>query len=276
MSPKTPIDRRGALTLGAVAALFPAAARAGRGLPAEQRLDALEEALTVELGKVAARSTVCLAGDVDPSQYDGGPHVPGYLQMGQDPRLKPMPDRPTLIDYFRLRFPPGQQHLLQSAALAREAGCPDKVVLACLLHDISVIAFLKPDHGYWAAQMIEPYVDAEVAWAVRYHQALRFYPDEAAGYAYPQMYVEMFGPDYRPPAYVQAAYEYARAHRWYMTSRLITKNDLYAFDPDKRIHLEEFEDLIGRHFRQPKEGLGYDDSPSAHMWRTLIAPTRAL
>ena len=40
--------------------------------------------------------------------------------------------------------------------------------------------------------------------------------------------------------------------------------------------LDEFGDLIGRNFRQPTEGLGFDGSPVAHMWRTIIWPTRAL
>ena len=35
-------------------------------------------------------------------------------------------------------------------------------------------------------------------------------------------------------------------------------------------------DIIGRNFRQPEEGLGFDGSPVAHMWRTIIWPTRTL
>lgn len=61
-----------------------------------------------------------------------------------------------------------------------------------------------------------------------------------------------------------------------MTARLVTLNDLYAFDPDAYVEIEEFEDVIGRNFRQPKEGLGMDNSPASHMWRTIIAPTRFL
>ena len=53
-------------------------------------------------------------------------------------------------------------------------------------------------------------------------------------------------------------------------------NDFYAFDPDVVVRLEEFTDIIGRNFRQPEEGLGFDDSPSAHMWRTIAMPTRFL
>ena len=109
---------------------------------------------------------------------------PPRFLAGDDPRLPAMPEKPTLIDYFTHRFGPCQ-HLLQSARLARQNGCDEKIVLACLLHDISVYGLLVPDHGYWGAQLIAPYVDEEVAWAVRYPQALRFYADEDAGYAYP-------------------------------------------------------------------------------------------
>ena len=67
-----------------------------------------------------------------------------------------------------------------------------------------------------------------------------------------------------------------RAHKWYMYGRQITVNDIYSFDPNVHVELEEFTDIIGRNFRQPREGLGWDNSPSAHMWRTLIRPTRYL
>ncbi len=56
----------------------------------------------------------------------------------------------------------------------------------------------------------------------------------------------------------------------------VVLNDLYAFDPSKKVELEEFEDIIGRNFRQPEEGLGFDRSPVAHMWRTLIWPNNFL
>jgi len=180
-----------------------------------------------------------------------------------------------LLDYFRLRFA-STNHLLQSATRALKSGLPEKTVLACLLHDIGVSGFIRADHGYWGAQMIEPYVDEEVSWAVRMHQALRFFPDESVGYPYPDMYVKYFGPDYRPEPYIVEEYKRARAHKWYMTSRMICVNDIYSFDPDAKVNLDDFTDIVGRHFRQPKEGLGFDNSPSAHMWRTLMRPTRFL
>jgi HD domain len=200
-----------------------------------------------------------------------------HLMMGDDPRLPAMPARPRLADFFRHRFVPlVANHLLQSATLARRAGHDESVVLACLLHDIAMAGLITSDHGYWGAQLIEPYVDAEVSWAVRHHQALRYFPDESVGYGYPEAYVRYFGADYRPPEHIRQAYERARRHRWYMTSRLITVHDVYAFDPQSVVAIDAFEDLIARRFAQPAEGLGFDDSPVAHMWRTMIWPRNSL
>lgn len=104
---------------------------------------------------------------------------------------------------------------------------------------IAFAGLLSANHGYWGAQMVAPYVDEEVAWAIEKHEA-------------------------------------ARRHRWYMTSRLVTINDIYSFDPGLVVEFDEFEDVVGRNFRQPAEGLGFDGSPVAHMWRTMIWPNNFL
>jgi hypothetical protein len=115
-----------------------------------------------------------------------------------------------------------------------------------------------------------------VSWAIRYHQALRFYADPSVGYEYPEMYVTMFGSDFRPAEYIEAAYREARNHRWYMAARHITLYDDYSFDRNSPIELGPFMEIIGRHFRQPKEGLGNDSSPTSHIWRTIIDPHKPL
>ena len=56
----------------------------------------------------------------------------------------------------------------------------------------------------------------------------------------------------------------------------MTTNDLYSFDPNVHVSIDAFRDIIARHFRQPKEGLGNDNSPVAHMWRTMINPDQPL
>ena len=199
------------------------------------------------------------------------------VMMGDNPALPKMPERPALKDFFALRLSKtGTNHMLQSATLAREHGLDEKVIMACLLHDIAIAGLISANHGYWGAQMVAPYVDEEVAWAIQKHEALRYFADEPAGYSYPQAYIEYFGADYRPPAYLCHEAEEARKHPWYMTSRLITINDIYSFDPNAVVDFSEFEDVIGRNFRQPAEGLGFDGSPVAHMWRTMIWPNNFL
>jgi HD domain-containing protein len=199
------------------------------------------------------------------------------LMMGDNPRLPKMPERPTLLDFFRYRITDITfRHLLSSAKHALDAGHDEKIVLACLLHDISNGILLRSDHGYWGAQMLGPYVSEEIAWAVKNHQALRYFADEAVGYKYPEAYVRFFGAEYSPPEYIRHEAEVARKHRWYMSARLVTLNDIYFFEKSEPIDPELFADIIGRHFKQPREGLGFDGSAVAHMWRTAIWPNNAL
>jgi hypothetical protein len=138
-------------------------------------------------GRVMLTPPICTMGeDAHFTQYEvlstlgNGRH----LMMGDDPRLPKMPVQPRLVDFFRHRFVPMvASHLIQSASLARQAGLDEKVVMGCLLHDIAMAGLITGDHGYWGAQLIEPYVDEEVSWAVRHHQALRYFPDESVGYS---------------------------------------------------------------------------------------------
>ena len=147
--------------------------------------------------RVILTPPICTMGeDAHFTQYDvfatlgNGRH----LMMGDHPRMPKMPAQPRLADFFRHRFVPMvANHLLQSASLARKTGLDEKVIIACLLHDIAMAGLITSDHGYWGAQLIEPYVDEEVSWAVRQHQALRYFPDESAGYSYPEAYVRYFG-----------------------------------------------------------------------------------
>ena len=182
---------------------------------------------------------------------------------------------PTLEEFFEKRFMRTSNHCLQSANKALERGVREEIVLACLLHD-TVQELIKVDHGWWGAQLYEPYVPEITSWAIRYHQALRFYPDEEAGYFYPDLYHRMFGFDYVPPPHIVAARDFATSHQWYHAAREVTVSDLYAFDPNAVVSLDQFRDLMRRHFRQPKEGLGNDNSPVAHMWRSLANPDAPL
>src|SRR5690606_40846617 len=114
------------------------------------------------------------------------------------------------------------------------------------------------------------------ALTLHYPNMTHFSPDETADYHSPDLYIRIFVMDYVPPPHIQAAYDYARKHRWYGAAREVTVSELYAFDPNAVVSIDPFVDLIGRLFHQPKEGLGNDGSPVAHMWRTIANPDAPL
>lgn len=266
-----------------------------QGMDSEAKAEALEGYISDELDmsvfkKLGAPSTPMTVAELDDeinkrplrrgigTLFSSGGTNPFGNRLPTEPanvsRLAPMPANPTLLDFYKLRFAPAT-HVLQSADKALTAGLPEDIVLACLLHDVAQ-TLMKADHGWWAAQLFEPYVSKKITFAIRYHQALRFYPDHSIGYDYPKLYNLIFGTDYTPPPYIEAAYKYCRDHKWYMAARQITLNDLYSFDPNHVVDPAKFTDIIGRNFKQPKEGLGYDNSPTAHMWRTIINPDAPL
>lgn len=261
------MDRRSFIaSVGGAAALA--------AMNANQKADALEAARNNELEKLIVKSQIATTYGHDLKEE---PKLkPGQVyHMYHDDRLPLMSDKPTLLEFFEKRFGPSP-HLLQSARLAKINGLPEKMILACLLHDISNGAYINGDHGYYGSQLVAPYVEEEIAWAIKYHQSLRFIPDEDVGYTYPEAYIRYFGEDFKPEPYIFKDAEYARNHKWYMSARQITINDVYSFDPNVHVELDDFVDIIGRNWRDPEEGLGYDGSPCAHMWRTMIFPNNFL
>src|SRR5258706_13827566 len=98
-------------------------------LSSEERADALEETMMKRLHQPAApapklrRGTGVLLGGFTP----GG--LP--LELGT---LAAMPPRPTIVDFFKLRFMPhNATHMLQSANDARKNGKSEETVTASRL-----------------------------------------------------------------------------------------------------------------------------------------------
>jgi len=272
-----PIDRRHFIaSLGGAAALM--------AMSYEAKAEALEAYMMQQLNNAPAAAgarkfpkATDVEAQIETRSYRRGV---GNLWLNNQPdgkvqKLPPMPAKSTFLDFFNLRMRNTQNHVLQSANRALKTGMSEEIVLACLLHD-TVHALIKTDHGYWGAQLYAPYVSEKVAFAIRYHQALRFFDDKQAGYEYPDLYRNMFGEDYVPSPYIQADYKMLKNHKWYMEPRMVTVNDLYAFEPGVVVTIEPFMDIIGKNFKNPKEGLGYDNSPVAHMWRTIAMPDNPL
>ncbi len=92
----------------------------------EDRAEALEHYMMDKLDEPA--KTPIIVGE----QEQDGPQPPrgvGNLFRPTDRVLEPMPDKPTLEDFFRLRFAPAN-HVLQSAAHALKTDQPEQTVRA--------------------------------------------------------------------------------------------------------------------------------------------------
>ena len=97
-------------------------------------------------------------------------------------------------------------------------------------------------------------MDEEVSWAIRVHQALRFFPDEVRRLQVPGACTSNCSGRTTSPSPTSTPSTSGADHKWYMTGRLICINDIYTFDPNAKVDLEEFDDIVGRNFKQPKEG----------------------
>src|SRR5687767_14934655 len=189
------VDRRAFFTyLGGTAAVA--------AMSAEAKADALENYLTatVDSGggsavKPRPPTVAELEAQISTRAYRRGAGKLFAAEKGNVERLAPMPEKPTLIDFIKLRFQGTSEHCLQSARLARTKNVDEELILACLIHDLA-LNVMRTEHGFWGAQMFEPYVSEKVTFAIRHHATLRFFPDKEAGYEYPELYRTMFGSDY--------------------------------------------------------------------------------
>jgi hypothetical protein len=123
-----------------------------RPLTLSERADELEEQMMQALNERIITKSVLFRMADGRVEIDNGQALlaanPGkHFLMGADPRLPEMPEKPTLIDFFKARFA-STSHMLQSATHALKGGHSEKVALACLLHD-------KPGVGRWARLALE-------------------------------------------------------------------------------------------------------------------------
>jgi predicted HD phosphohydrolase len=123
------------------------------------------------------------------------------------------------------------EHSLQTATRAEEDGADEEMIAGALIHDLGD-ALAPENHSNYAAEIIRPYVRAEVTWVVEHH-----------GVFQKLYYARFFGEDPE----LRAAY---RGHPFYESCvRFCERWDQAAFDPDYPTHpLEHFEPLVRRIF----------------------------
>lgn len=121
------------------------------------------------------------------------------------------------------------EHSLQTATRAQADGADEEMIFGALLHDLGD-ALAPENHSNYAAEIIRPYVRAEVTWVVEHH-----------GLFQKIYYAHFLGEDPQ----LRTAY---RDHRWYGSCvRFCERWDQAAFDPDYPTRpLEHFEPLVRR------------------------------
>ena len=122
-------------------------------------------------------------------------------------------------------------HSLQSATRAYDAGEPEEVVVAALLHDIG--DELAPySHSEMAAAVLRPYVSDKTYWIVKYHGLFQTY-----------YYAHLVGGD-------RNARDRFRDHPWFdEAARFCEEYDQNCFDPNfESKPLEFFEPMVRRVF----------------------------
>ena len=126
------------------------------------------------------------------------------------------------------------EHSLQTATRAEADGADEEMIAGALIHDLGD-SLAPENHSNYAAEIIRPYVRAEVTWVVEHH-----------GVFQKLYYARYFGEDPE----LRAAY---RDHPYYESCvRFCERWDQSAFDPDYPTRsLEHFEPLVRRIFSRP-------------------------
>ena len=172
-----------------------------------------------------------------------------------EPLLAKMPERPTLIDFYKLRFAPND-HNLQSARLALKNGEPEKDSNGLPVCTTSVRIQADQYRSWLLVRTTDPRRTSrkKLPGPSRSTRRCASFPDTSVGYEYPEAYIRFFGKDYRPEPYLVKEHEAAKNHKWYMSARKITVNDLYSFEKGRgsryrrfyRYHRPQFQAAEGR------------------------------
>jgi len=106
--------------------------------------------------------------------------------MGDNPSCPPMPDGPRLRLLPAEVRPDPPHPPAAEPRVARENGLDEKVIMACLLHDIAIAGLVSANHGYWARNWSRPYVDEGGRLGHREARGAALLPDEGGGVQYPR------------------------------------------------------------------------------------------
>ena len=217
------------------------------GPSTSERADELEHRQMRELGERIVGKSPAL----QPRRRRAGPSASapsaGRMLMGEDPRLPPLPEKPTLLDFFRCRFAIAPQaHLLQSANLAQKNDLSDKMVLGlpAARHRGGGFHPHRPRLLGRPARRALRGRGGELGRSAPTRPCASFPTNRSGTTTRRTTACSSATTTSRSPTWWPRTRR-ARSHKWYMSARVICVNDLYSFDPDVHVDLEQFEDVVG-------------------------------
>jgi len=126
-------------------------------------------------------------------------------------------------------------HSLQTATRAERGRASDEMILASLCHDIGKVISV-PNHPAIAAEILKPYVSAEVYWVILTHQDFQG-----------RHYYQYLGLD------PQSRQKHVGHPAYQLGEQFADEWDQTSFDPNyETLPLEHFEPLVDRLFSRPR------------------------
>ena len=224
------------------------------------RADALEAAMLLELERtIPVKSVIYVSGERDPRL---GPLVksrdPAYKGkrklMGPDPRLPQMPVKPDADRLLQPAFRADAYAAVGAATPAR----PGSKTKSCW--PVSCTTSRSP-----ASSKAITAIGAR-SWSSRTSTKNQLGDPRAPSVALlsrPRCRLrvsrslrQQFRRRLRPRAAHPARLRSGAKHKWYMTARMITVYDIYSFESDLVIEVDEFRDVIEKYFRHAGRGPG--------------------
>jgi hypothetical protein len=156
-------------------------------------------------------------------------------------------------------------HALQSAEWALEHDCDDEVVTAAFLHDYGKL-INRRKHSWFSAEMMRPYVSERVYFMIQVHFDIgHLLMDREPWFSAPCFAPEANRLD------LEERLQWIRNHEWFKGAALVCKAEIEARTPKRCPDvIGDLRKVLGRTFKLPRQGLGYDHSSAAELWKVAI------
>ncbi len=178
------------------------------------------------------------------------------------------------------------RHAIQAGAYALARGWNEEVVLGAFLHDFGKL-IRRQKHSFFSAEMMKPYVSEKIYWMLLWHfdvieclepdaerirETSAVHPTRQMKDIWYNRQAFQDGP--RSPNRVDLDLQKLKDHPWYKElSQLRQADDEGRIPHYTPSALPELRKIVARHFKLPKQGLGWDGSSASEYWKLVVEGT---